>query len=432
MKSKKTFISKLSPVAIILLAQLSLWQSAVAVPSFQNAVTVDSTKLAAEQKQEKVRTPGKKRIYYIAADEIEWNYAPSDSDLTFGKPLSQEPMAKVYTQSSNSTIGSKYKKAIYREYTDSTFQYLKPRAAEWQHLGILGPVIRAEVGDTIHVFFKNNSTINTSVHPHGVFYEKSSEGAPTNDGTDGAGSIIAPGNKWHYIWTVPERSGPGPNDPSSIVWAYHGHADHSADEYAGLIGPIIVTRKGMADASGKPKDVDREFINLFMIFDENLSPYLRANAKTYITSKREHHDEHKDEHDEHEMMEHAMAGMHSMQNQDNDRDGDDGFGEEFAEGNKKHAINGFIFGNMPMMTMHKGEHVRWYLIGMGNEADIHTAHWHGATVTEHGNNEDVVPLFPATFKQVDMVPDDLGIWMYHCHVADHMMAGMLARYQVLP
>jgi hephaestin len=32
----------------------------------------------------------------------------------------------------------------------------------------------------------------------------------------------------------------------------------------------------------------------------------------------------------------------------------------------------------------------------------------------------------------DMVPDDPGIWEFHCHVADHITAGMLARYQVLP
>jgi manganese oxidase len=32
----------------------------------------------------------------------------------------------------------------------------------------------------------------------------------------------------------------------------------------------------------------------------------------------------------------------------------------------------------------------------------------------------------------DMVPDNVGIWLYHCHVNDHIDAGMLERYQVLP
>jgi FtsP/CotA-like multicopper oxidase with cupredoxin domain len=29
-----------------------------------------------------------------------------------------------------------------------------------------------------------------------------------------------------------------------------------------------------------------------------------------------------------------------------------------------------------------------------------------------------------------MVPDDPGIWMFHCHVNDHITAGMTARYEV--
>jgi hephaestin len=32
----------------------------------------------------------------------------------------------------------------------------------------------------------------------------------------------------------------------------------------------------------------------------------------------------------------------------------------------------------------------------------------------------------------DMQPDDPGTWLYHCQVADHITAGMLTRYQVLP
>jgi hephaestin len=31
-----------------------------------------------------------------------------------------------------------------------------------------------------------------------------------------------------------------------------------------------------------------------------------------------------------------------------------------------------------------------------------------------------------------MVPDDPGIWLFHCHVNDHITAGMITRYQVLP
>ena len=48
-----------------------------------------------------------------------------------------------------------------------------------------GPLIRGVVGDTIRVVFRNNGDRPYSVHPHGVFYTKSSEGVPYNDGTSG-------------------------------------------------------------------------------------------------------------------------------------------------------------------------------------------------------------------------------------------------------
>lgn len=66
-------------------------------------------------------------------------------------------------------IGRKYYKAVYREYADNTFTKTKQHP---EYLGILGPIVRAEVDDTIIVVFKNLAkTYSYSVHPHGVFYE---------------------------------------------------------------------------------------------------------------------------------------------------------------------------------------------------------------------------------------------------------------------
>jgi FtsP/CotA-like multicopper oxidase with cupredoxin domain len=45
---------------------------------------------------------------------------------------------------------------------------------------------------------------------------------------------------------------------------------------------------------------------------------------------------------------------------------------------------------------------------------------------------DVTALLPAQMAIADMTPDDPGIWLFHCHVNDHLLAGMLARYRVLP
>lgn len=60
-----------------------------------------------------------------------------------------------------------------------------------------------------------------------------------------------------YLWNVPARAGPGPNDPSSLMWMYHSHVAEDADTYAGLAGAIIITKSGGADAAARPTDVDK-------------------------------------------------------------------------------------------------------------------------------------------------------------------------------
>jgi FtsP/CotA-like multicopper oxidase with cupredoxin domain len=39
---------------------------------------------------------------------------------------------------------------------------------------------------------------------------------------------------------------------------------------------------------------------------------------------------------------------------------------------------------------------------------------------------------PAGMETADMVPDAPGLWVLRCQVDDHMQAGMMARYEVLP
>jgi hypothetical protein len=52
-----------------------------------------------------------------------------------------------------------------------------------------------------------------------------------------------------------------------------------ADYNSGLIGPIVVTKKGSFDAdTHRPTDVGTEFFILPTIFDENKSHYLELNT----------------------------------------------------------------------------------------------------------------------------------------------------------
>jgi len=109
-----------------------------------------------------------------------------------------------------------------------------------------------------------------------------------------------------------------------------------------------------------------------------------------------------------------------------------GLGRGFADVNLRYTINGYMFGSMPMMTMKKGEHARWYLLALGDSNNFHTPHWHGNSVMQGGHRTDVVPLSPGQMETVDMIPDNPGIWLFHCHISDHMAGGMVTRYKVEP
>ena len=297
------------------------------------------------------------RQYYIAAEDVVWDFAPSHQDLTHGGPI-----PKPWT---NYTV---WQKTRYIEYSDASFSAPKPQP-EW--LGVLGPIIRAEVGDTVQVHFRNRSSRGSfSMHPHGLRYTKDNEGAHYLGA--GAGSEIPPGGSFTYTWVADANSGPGPGDPSSIVWWYHSHIDEPAETNLGLLGPIVVTRAGSAKPDGSPIDVDKEFVAAFFIFNED-------------------------------------GGK---------------------ERGLMHSINGYIFGNLRGLEANNGDKVRWYLLGMGNELDLHTPHWHGKTLLYENRRTDVIELLPASMATADMIADNPGTWLFHCHVADHLKAGMLTTWKV--
>lgn len=81
--------------------------------------------------------------------------------------------AAVFLKSGPQRIGSTYKKAVYKQYSDATYrtEVIKPN---W--LGYLGPLLMAEEGDTLIVHLKNMATRPYSIHPHGLNYSKGNEG----------------------------------------------------------------------------------------------------------------------------------------------------------------------------------------------------------------------------------------------------------------
>ncbi|XP_075369601.1 hephaestin isoform X1 [Mycteria americana] len=331
------------------------------------------------------------RTYYIMAEEVVWDYVPDRSWERERHNHSAESYADIFLSNENGLLGSKYKKAVYREYTDGTFQTPKARINGDEHLGILGPFLWAEVGDILNIVFKNNATRPYSIHAHGVLERDT-----------GQPQVANPGNIATYRWEVPERSGPGPNDSACVPWVYYSTVDPVKDMYSGLIGPLKICRRGALQSDGIRKDVKREFALLFLVFDENQSWYLEENVERF------------------------SKGNHKEINLLDDK---------FVESNKMHAINGRLYANLPGLTMFQGEWVNWYLLGMGQEIDVHTVHFHAETfIYKNGKSyrADVVDLFPGTFEMVEMLVGNPGTWLLHCHVSDHIHAGMEILFTVLP
>jgi len=384
-----------APIALLLLALSSIGSQSQQATTPPTQTRQATQFIAQSGDKDSGERHGVVRSYFIAADEVDWDYTPR------GRNLAGLPRVETTENDNASALGHRvYHKAIYREYTDATFRHMKPRPAQWEHLGILGPLIRAEVGDSIRVTFRNNTHLSVTMHPHGLEYKKDAEGAPYNDRTSGAAKAddrVAPGATYTYIWTAPERSGPAAMDESSVLWMYHSHFVEGKDINTGLVGPIIVTGRGKARPDGSPDDVDREFITDFSVFDETESWFFERNSST-------------------------DPGGVRLKVAD----------PQLREKNLLYSINGYIEGNIPLITMKRGERVRWYLLSNGNEDDVHMAHWHGNTVVWNQMRMDSIFLGPMSMASADMVPDNIGTWLFHCHVVDHFNGGMVGLYEVLP
>ncbi|NXK92121.1 HPHL1 protein, partial [Formicarius rufipectus] len=144
------------------------------------------------------------------------------------------------------------------------------------------------------------------------------------------------------------------------------------------------------------KGIDREFYLLFSIFDENDSWYLNKNIE-------------------------AFTGDPSKVDE-NDPD--------FKESNKMHAVNGYLYGNLPGLTMCKNDRVSWHLIGLGSHYDMHGVHFQGNTIDLRGTTRDGLALFPHLSGTALMQPDRVGTFKVVCRTFDHFVGGMKHLYKV--
>ncbi|KFO84841.1 Coagulation factor V, partial [Buceros rhinoceros silvestris] len=321
-----------------------------------------------------LRSKGNERRYYIAAKEICWNYAGYKKSTMMNDNTCKD--------------GTRYK-VVFQRYTDSTFTTLQDEDEHNEHLGILGPVIRAEVDDVILVHFKNLASRPYSLHAHGLFYEKSSEGSIYDDESTAwfkEDDEVQPNNSYIYVWYANRRSGPVQSGAACRSWIYYSDVNLEKDIHSGLIGPILICQKGTFSKPNSSRTSTRDFFLLFMVFDEEKSWYFDKRSRRSCAEKT----------------------------------------QETKQCHKFYAING-ITHNLQGLKMYEDELVRWHLLNMGGPKDIHVVHFHGQTFTEQGEPKHQLGtymLLPGSFRTIEMKPQRPGWWLLDTEVGEYQQAAL--------
>ncbi|XP_072301026.1 coagulation factor V [Eucyclogobius newberryi] len=324
------------------------------------------------------------KLYFIAAEEVEWDYAG------YGH--------KRQERSELNNRETMFKKVVFREYIDSTFTTPDIRGEIEEHLGILGPLIKAEVGQDIMVVFKNGASRPYSLHPNGVGYTKQTEGLNYEDDSKywhKYDDEVKPNTTFTYLWTVTSTVGPAEGESDCRTWAYYSGVNPERDIQSGLIGPLLVCREGTLN---KSVTNTREFMLLFMTFDESQSWYFEENLETIQRKTRR--------------RSLSMALKENLQ---------------------FHTINGIIH-SLKGLRMYTNQLVRWHLINMGSPKDFQSVHFHGQTFLHKkikSYKQAVYPLLPGSFATLEMIPSKPGLWQLETEVGSIQQKGMQTLFLVL-
>jgi FtsP/CotA-like multicopper oxidase with cupredoxin domain len=163
---------------------------------------------------------GSAREYWIQAREVLWDIVPT-------RPRRDEWHGRAVAGP------SVYRAFVYQQMTEGFAAPLAPPA-------IPGPILRAEVGDTVVVHFRNGLAQRVgqalTMHPHGVKYNPEYDGVYLGDFTR-AGGFVEPGEEFTYTWEATQDA--------VGVWPYHDHGpNHTVNTFRGLFGTVIVRERG--------------------------------------------------------------------------------------------------------------------------------------------------------------------------------------------
>jgi len=227
----------------------------------------------------------------------------------------------------------------------------------WAYNGsVPGPMIRVTEGDKLRIILKNELPEATSIHWHGI---------PVPNAMDGV-TPIQPGASFTYEFTAPPAGS----------FMYHSHINSDKQLGLGLYAPFIVDPK-TPPANQPAVDVS------WMLSEWRVG----VDGQTYAAM--------------------PMAG---------------------AEPNY-FTINGKSYPNTQPIEVKKGQRVRVRLANVGQFT--HPMHLHGINFKivaydgvplppEQQIVHNTVPVNPGELVDIEFVADNVGTWMFHCHVLHHV------------
>ncbi|KAK7110330.1 hypothetical protein V1264_014223 [Littorina saxatilis] len=372
----------------------------------------------------------KTRKFYLMIDKVLWDYTPTGMDLYDGSNLMGEGSSKIkskYFTAGKKRIGGTYKKFMYYGYKDSDF---KERLYRWEsdkHLGFLGPVIRVEDNDVLQVTLFNNGSKPFSFYPYGLLPndpKKVDKGGLHN-------KAVYPGSEHTYTFQVPPGGGSGKAPCSTSM--YHSAVDPVRDIHTGLVGALLLCKKGSLDHDGNQKEGEERVLYPAVVGGNhsNLNVLLQKEGEERVLYPAVVGGNHSNlnvllqkEGEERVLYPAVVGGNHSNLNVLLQKEGEervlypavvdenlswliddnikqftipeevDRHDHEFWESNKMSAINGLMYANMYGLEFCKWTKVFWQVFALGDEKDVEGLHFHGLNFEVEGRISDTVPLLP--------------------------------------
>lgn len=257
----------------------------------------------------------------------------------------------------------------------------------WAYNGqIPGPEIRVTEGDKLRVVAKNNLPVSTSIHWHGVHVENKADGVPGL-----TQNAIKPGETFVYEFTAKNAG----------THFYHAHGSSHTDVVVqmdmGLSGALIIEPRDSDDVR-YPSNYNREYV--YILDEWAITPDGLNRAFELVG-----------EHGEHQ---HGTGEGHNY---------------------NIFTINGRIFPDIESLMIKEGERILVRLVNAGTQ-EIHPMHLHGhafKVIAIDGyivpeiaqQTRDTLTVNPGERYDIEIIGNNPGVWLFHCHHVHHASAGMI-------